>query len=189
MARQGHGFITSLPIRVVKTDQPEGVLVDVAKDGKEIGEIVFFGNICCKGYYKDPEATRKLFAGGAQHSGDLAVWHLDGSAQIQDRAKDIIISGMSASFLFLEIFLSTCINANMHMSRRREYILGRTRSHASPASGCPRSRRRSRARFALGRATQGVSNSPRRKDPKTSRHDQLGSHPKRDQQVYGPAGS
>ncbi|KAI1213343.1 acetyl-CoA synthetase-like protein [Annulohypoxylon truncatum] len=93
MARQGHGFITSLPIRVVKTDQPEGVLVDVAKDGKEIGEIVFFGNICTKGYYKDPEATRKLFAGGGLHSGDLAVWHPDGSAQVQDRAKDIIISG------------------------------------------------------------------------------------------------
>ncbi|OTA78340.1 hypothetical protein M434DRAFT_38493 [Hypoxylon sp. CO27-5] len=93
MARQGHGFITSLPVRVVKTDQPEGVLIDVAKDGKELGEIVFFGNICCKGYYKDPEATRKLFAGGALHSGDLAVWHPDGSAKIQDRAKDIIISG------------------------------------------------------------------------------------------------
>lgn len=93
MARQGHGFITSLPIRIVKPDQPEGVLVDVAKNGKEIGEIVFFGNICAKGYYKDPEATRKLFAGGGLHSGDLAVWHPDGSAQIMDRAKDIIISG------------------------------------------------------------------------------------------------
>ncbi|KAI1402185.1 acetyl-CoA synthetase-like protein [Hypoxylon fuscum] len=93
MARQGHGFITSLPIRVIKPDQPEGVLIDVARDGKEIGEIVFFGNICVKGYYKDPEATRKLFAGGALHSGDLAVMHPDGSAQIQDRAKDIIISG------------------------------------------------------------------------------------------------
>ncbi|OLN81578.1 putative acyl-activating enzyme 1, peroxisomal [Colletotrichum chlorophyti] len=93
MARQGHGFITSLPIRIVKPDQPDGVLVDVAKDGKEIGEIVFFGNICAKGYFKDPEATKKLFAGGALHSGDLAVWHPDGSAQILDRAKDIIISG------------------------------------------------------------------------------------------------
>jgi acyl-CoA synthetase (AMP-forming)/AMP-acid ligase II len=93
MARQGHGFITALPIRVIKTDQPEGVLVDVKKDGKEIGEIVFFGNICAKEYYKDPEATKKLFAGGALHSGDLAVWHEDGSAQILDRAKDIIISG------------------------------------------------------------------------------------------------
>ncbi|KAH8895166.1 AMP-binding enzyme [Thozetella sp. PMI_491] len=93
MARQGHGFVTSLPIRIIKPDQPEGVLIDVAKDGKEIGEIVFFGNICAKGYYKDPEATRKMFAGGALHSGDLAVWHPDGSAQILDRAKDIIISG------------------------------------------------------------------------------------------------
>ncbi|KAL8370471.1 hypothetical protein RB595_000714 [Gaeumannomyces hyphopodioides] len=129
MARQGHGFLTSLPIRVVKTpaeeeqalhqshhdgtyrqqqqqqqsqpqspagppdDDGDDVLVDVKKDGREIGEIVFCGNICAKGYYKDPEATAKLFAGGALHSGDLAVWHPDGSAQILDRAKDIIISG------------------------------------------------------------------------------------------------
>ncbi|KAF4979622.1 hypothetical protein FZEAL_4179 [Fusarium zealandicum] len=93
MARQGHGFITSLPIRVIKPDQPSGVLIDVAKDGKEIGEIVFLGNMCAKEYYKDPEATRQLFAGGVLHSGDLAVWHPDGSAQILDRAKDIIISG------------------------------------------------------------------------------------------------
>ncbi|KAI5928737.1 hypothetical protein F4810DRAFT_717297 [Camillea tinctor] len=93
MARQGHGFLTSLPIRVVKQDQPDDALIDVARDGKEIGEIIFSGNICAKGYYKDPAATRKLFAGGVLHSGDLAVMHPDGSAQVQDRAKDIIISG------------------------------------------------------------------------------------------------
>lgn len=97
MARQGHGFVTSLPIRIIKTDQEDGVLVDVERNGKEIGEIIFTGNICAKGYYKDPAATRKLFAGGALHSGDLAVWHPDGSAQILDRAKDIIISGMYRS--------------------------------------------------------------------------------------------
>lgn len=93
MARQGHGFITSLPVRVIKTDVPEGAIVDVAKDGKEIGEIACVGNICAKGYYKDAAATRKLFAGGVLHTGDLAVWHPDGAAQILDRAKDIIISG------------------------------------------------------------------------------------------------
>ena len=93
MARQGHGFLTSLPIRVIKTDVPEGTIEDVRKDGKEIGEIVCFGNICAKGYYRDPEATRKLFLGGVLHTGDLAVWHPDGAAQILDRAKDIIISG------------------------------------------------------------------------------------------------
>ena len=93
MARQGHGFVSSLPIRVIKTDVPDGTIVDVERNGEEIGEIVFVGNICAKGYYKDPEATRKLFAGGVLHSGDLAVMHPDGAAQILDRAKDIIISG------------------------------------------------------------------------------------------------
>ncbi|ESZ92304.1 AMP-binding domain protein [Sclerotinia borealis F-4128] len=93
MARQGHGFLTSLNIRIIKPDQPPNVLIDVARDGKEIGEIIFLGNICAKEYYNDEEATAKLFAGGALHSGDLAVWHEDGSAQILDRAKDIIISG------------------------------------------------------------------------------------------------
>ena len=93
MARQGHGFITGLPVRVIKTEQEEGVLIDVEKNGKEIGEIVFEGNICAKGYYKDAEATKKLWAGNVLHSGDLAVWHPDGAIQILDRAKDIIISG------------------------------------------------------------------------------------------------
>ncbi|GMF78759.1 unnamed protein product [Aspergillus oryzae] len=96
MARQGHGFVTSLPVRVIKTDVAEGTVIDVARDGKEIGEIVFVGNICARGYYKDPDATRKLFAGGVLHSGDLAVWHADGSIQIQDRAKDIIISALES---------------------------------------------------------------------------------------------
>lgn len=93
MARQGHGFLTSLPVRVIKTEVAEGTVIDVQRDGKEIGEIVFIGNICARGYYKDAEATRKLFAGGVLHSGDLAVWHPDGAIQILDRAKDIIISG------------------------------------------------------------------------------------------------
>lgn len=114
MARQGHGHVTSLPARVIKTKQDESGkwesdgVVDVTKDGKEIGEIVFVGNICAKGYYKDPEATRKLYAGGVQHSGDLAVWHPDGAIQILDRAKDIIISGgENISSLSLESMLVT----------------------------------------------------------------------------------
>ncbi|GLI78057.1 hypothetical protein PoHVEF18_006356 [Penicillium ochrochloron] len=108
MARQGHGFITSLPVRVIKTEVPEGTITDVQRDGKEIGEIVFFGNICAKGYYKDPDATRKLFAGGVLHSGDLAVWHPDGAIQILDRSKDIIISGgENISSVALESMLAT----------------------------------------------------------------------------------
>ena len=102
MARQGHGFITSLPARVVKTDQAEGVVVDVKKDGQEVGEIVFSGNICAKCYHKDADATRKLFAGGVLHSGDLALWHSDGAVQIIDRGKDIIISGKQQQLLWYQ---------------------------------------------------------------------------------------
>ncbi|KAK2812636.1 hypothetical protein FQN50_001282 [Emmonsiellopsis sp. PD_5] len=108
MARQGHGFLTSLPVRVIKADVPEGTVIDVEKNGKEIGEIVFIGNICARGYYKDAEATRKMFAGGVMHSGDLAVWHPDGAVQILDRAKDIIISGgENISSVALESMLAT----------------------------------------------------------------------------------
>lgn len=83
-----------MPARVIKTDVSEDHIEDVEKNGRDIGEIVFYGNICAKGYYKDEEATRKLFAGGVLHTGDLAVMHEDGAIQILDRAKDIIISGM-----------------------------------------------------------------------------------------------
>ena len=51
------------------------------------------GNIVMQGYFQDPSATARAFDGGYFHSGDLAVWHPDGSVQIQDRSKDIIISG------------------------------------------------------------------------------------------------
>ena len=46
-----------------------------------------------QGYFQDPKATARAFDSGYFHSGDLAMWHPDGSVQILDRIKDIIISG------------------------------------------------------------------------------------------------
>lgn len=43
IAFKGHGFITSKMVRVIKTDIEE--VVDVKKDGLEIGEIVFTGSL------------------------------------------------------------------------------------------------------------------------------------------------
>ena len=84
-------------------ESPDAPLVDVPKDGKTMGEIVFRGNIVMKEYFKDPEATRKAFRGGHFNSGDLAVWHPDGYIAIMDRSKDIIISGgENASSLAIE---------------------------------------------------------------------------------------
>src|SRR5207237_10626541 len=46
-----------------------------------------------KGYYKDSEATAQAMRGGWFHTGDAAVVHPDGYAEIRDRLKDVIISG------------------------------------------------------------------------------------------------
>jgi len=103
-ARQGHAFATSFPLRVVRPTEPgEEALVDVPRDGKTLGEIVLRGNIVMQGYFQDADATARAFDGGYFHSGDLAVWHPDGSVQVQDRMKDIIISGgENASSLAIE---------------------------------------------------------------------------------------
>jgi fatty-acyl-CoA synthase len=97
-AKQGVAFITvgARDVRVVRTDEGSGyphALVDVPADGATQGEIVMRGNNVMKGYYADPEATATAFAGGYFHSGDIAVRHPDGYIEIQDRAKDVIISG------------------------------------------------------------------------------------------------
>jgi len=68
-------------------------LETVPCDGETIGEVMFRGNIVMKGYLKNAEASRKAFAGGYFHSGDLAVCHPDGYIEIKDRSKDVIISG------------------------------------------------------------------------------------------------
>tara|TARA_X000000368_G_scaffold29767_1_gene22277 strand:+ start:61 stop:951 length:891 start_codon:yes stop_codon:yes gene_type:complete len=65
----------------------------VPKDGKTMGEIMIRGNVVMKGYYKDKDATEKSMKGGWFHSGDLAVTYPNGYIKIQDRSKDIIISG------------------------------------------------------------------------------------------------
>jgi fatty-acyl-CoA synthase len=88
-SRQGVPFVVSEPgLRVVDSD-----MEDVPQDGQTMGEVVMRGNIVMSGYFDDPEATATAFEGGWFHSGDLAVWHPDGYIELQDRAKDIIISG------------------------------------------------------------------------------------------------
>ena len=66
---------------------------DVPRDGATVGEVVMRGNNVMTGYHENIEATQKAFEGDWFHSGDLAVWHDDGYIELQDRAKDVIISG------------------------------------------------------------------------------------------------
>ena len=62
-------------------------------DGESLGEVFMRGNIVMRGYLKNPEATKKAFAGGWFRTGDLGVQHADGYIELKDRSKDIIISG------------------------------------------------------------------------------------------------
>ncbi|MBE0414230.1 AMP-binding protein [Yoonia sp.] len=87
-ARQGVAMPMMQDVTVVNEKMRQ-----VRMDGATQGEIVMRGNAVMKGYLKNPAATEKAFKGGYFHSEDLAMQHLDGSIQISDRAKDIIISG------------------------------------------------------------------------------------------------
>ncbi len=87
-ARQGVELITSGELRVVDTEGTE-----VPADGQTVGEIVVRGNVVMDGYYNDPEATQRAMGDGWFHTGDAAVVHPDGYAEIRDRLKDVIISG------------------------------------------------------------------------------------------------
>jgi fatty-acyl-CoA synthase len=88
LARQGQAYPSSDLVRVVDEQ-----MTDVPQDGQVMGEVIMRGNNVMSGYFNDEDATRKAFAGGWFHSGDLAVWHPDGNIELRDRGKDIIISG------------------------------------------------------------------------------------------------
>jgi len=89
MARQGVQYLTLDDQRVADP----ATLADVPADGATIGELMLRSNTLMKGYLANPAATGDAFAGGWFHTGDLAVMHPDGYAEIKDRSKDIIISG------------------------------------------------------------------------------------------------
>jgi long-chain acyl-CoA synthetase len=65
---------------------------DDVEDG-ELGEIVLRGPNIFKGYFKNPEATEKAFAGGWFHTGDIGYRDADGYFFIADRKSDMIIRG------------------------------------------------------------------------------------------------
>jgi len=87
-ARQGVELISSGELIVMDEEGNE-----VPHDGQTLGEIVVRGNVVMEGYFNDPEATAQAMRDGWFHTGDAAVVHPDGYAEIRDRIKDVIISG------------------------------------------------------------------------------------------------
>jgi len=78
--------ILGTEVRIVDTDDndvPNGT----------IGEVLARGPQMMKGYWKQPEATEESLRGGWMHTGDAGVLDDEGFLYIQDRVKDMIVSG------------------------------------------------------------------------------------------------
>ncbi|HLW49230.1 MAG TPA: fatty acid--CoA ligase [bacterium] len=86
-ARTGHP-IAGVEIRVLDDNGR-----DVPADGVAVGEIVTRSNVVMEGYFKDPASTAAAIRDGWFHTGDMANLDSEGSVNIVDRKKDIIISG------------------------------------------------------------------------------------------------
>lgn len=58
-----------------------------------IGEVLARGPQMMKGYWKQPEATAEALRGGWMHTGDAGILDEEGYLYIQDRVKDMVVSG------------------------------------------------------------------------------------------------
>ncbi len=63
------------------------------QDSEGAGELLARSNVVLEGYWEQPEESEKALADGWFHTGDGAVIGDDGYVTIQDRKKDVIITG------------------------------------------------------------------------------------------------
>jgi fatty-acyl-CoA synthase len=82
---------TGIPLVEVKIVDEK--MHEMPHDGKSMGELVVRAPWTTHEYYKDPEGTKKLWADGWLHTGDIAVIDPHGYVSIVDRMKDVVKSG------------------------------------------------------------------------------------------------
>jgi fatty-acyl-CoA synthase len=79
--------------RLVRAGQPAlGVTLKI-DDQDDKGEVLARSNVILEGYWEQPEESRAALRGGWFHTGDGGVIGDDGYLTIQDRKKDVIITG------------------------------------------------------------------------------------------------
>jgi fatty-acyl-CoA synthase len=86
-ASTGREFI-NVSLKVVDENGEE-----VARDNRQVGEIVVKGDTVTPGYWNLPAETEKAIRDGWLYTGDLAVINPEEYVTIVDRKKDMIITG------------------------------------------------------------------------------------------------
>ncbi|MGO9392705.1 fatty acid--CoA ligase [Rhodoblastus sp.] len=82
-----------MPIPLVDLRIVDHDMNDAAHDGKATGEIVVRAPWLTQGYFKNPEASETLWAGGYLHTNDIGNIDSHGYVQVTDRLKDVIKTG------------------------------------------------------------------------------------------------
>jgi len=84
---------TGVPVPLVEIRVVDQNMKDVPRDDRTLGEIIVRSPWLTQGYYKEPEKSAELWAGGWLHTGDLAAIDERGYLAIRDRLKDVVKSG------------------------------------------------------------------------------------------------
>ena len=94
---QGYGQTEAGPVVSVNLPtRPRNATVGYPLPGIEVrtagdGEVLVKGGLVMDGYWNDAEATARTLRDGWLHTGDLGRMHPDGTLEITDRKKDIIV--------------------------------------------------------------------------------------------------
>lgn len=97
-----------IPVPLVEVRVVDQNMKDVPRDSKTLGEVVVRAPWTTDGYYKEPDKSDALWAGGWLHTGDLAALDERGHLMIRDRLKDVVKSGGEwISSLLLEDLLTS----------------------------------------------------------------------------------
>jgi len=130
---QGYGQTEASP--VVSANPPNRIKIDTVGpplDGVEIkiaedGEILVRGEAVMKGYWNDPEATRRTIEDGWLHTGDIGKRDKDGYIVITDRKRDFIKNSggdmISPARVEGELVLQPEIGQAMVFGDRRPYLV------------------------------------------------------------------
>jgi fatty-acyl-CoA synthase len=80
--------------KLVRAGAPAlGVRLTTSTTGDNAGEVLARSNVVLEGYWEQPEESARALDGGWFHTGDGGVIGSDGYLTIQDRKKDVIITG------------------------------------------------------------------------------------------------